>query len=60
MSGSLKAYLHEEIIKYLQGVIKRPHEGFMYFLIIIIVIFIFVKEMLLYTGKYPLGAPLVQ
>ena len=43
----------------LHGVIKSFHEGFRYFLISIL-IFILVKEILLYIGKSPLGAPLVQ
>ena len=41
----------------LQGAIKWPHEGNRYFSDKIL-IFILVKEIVLYTGKSPLEAPL--
>ena len=48
-----KANLYEVIMTSLQEAIKGSHEGFKYFLIIL------VKKIVLYTGKSPLEAPLI-
>ena len=51
-----KANLYEVIMTSLQGAIKWSHEGIRFSDKILI--FILVKEIVLYTGKSPLEAPL--